>query len=474
MSTPNAAVSRDQARRMRWATRENQRRQETFARADLAWTQEDQVLNWMITTAHSGSGFQPGQVGSRFTPKRGETLFGVFSDCRLIEVKRGAGSYQGSYAGFSYRVSKNLRAHVGGSRGTYVQGAEELRITDEGEVVVTNQRVVFQGQHNSREWSFSKLISAQHDQVRPISMIHVSNRMKVSGVAYKVEQASQVRFAIELGAALQSGTNHALAGTLEAERDAHARLRPAIPDVLSPADAPSRAARLASGVKTVMTGRPGQSPKRRVAHTAIAGVVAFLLLNGLIGAFAAGSPQGRTVAASAPTSQTTISAQTSASPARPTTAEAAPSAAPAETPTTEASSTPTATPTVEPDEQIDKVTLGKKPVSPKLLPTHGTSVRVGATCRDGSSSYATGRGACSWHGGVAHWEYEQPSWVEDNKQKNAERTKAYKNALKKWTASNARNQLLTKYPCSKGPYPKGKPGYAAWRDTNHNGIACDK
>ena len=30
-------------------------------------------------------------------------------------------------------------------------------------------------------------------------------------------------------------------------------------------------------------------------------------------------------------------------------------------------------------------------------------VRVGAICRDGSGSSATGRGACSWHGGVARW-----------------------------------------------------------------------
>jgi len=29
--------------------------------------------------------------------------------------------------------------------------------------------------------------------------------------------------------------------------------------------------------------------------------------------------------------------------------------------------------------------------------------RVGAICRDGTRSYATGRGACSHHGGVSHW-----------------------------------------------------------------------
>ena len=29
--------------------------------------------------------------------------------------------------------------------------------------------------------------------------------------------------------------------------------------------------------------------------------------------------------------------------------------------------------------------------------------RVGAICRDGTRSSATGRGACSHHGGVDHW-----------------------------------------------------------------------
>lgn len=29
------------------------------------------------------------------------------------------------------------------------------------------------------------------------------------------------------------------------------------------------------------------------------------------------------------------------------------------------------------------------------------SYRVGAICGDGSRSYATGSGACSWHGGVS-------------------------------------------------------------------------
>lgn len=34
-----------------------------------------------------------------------------------------------------------------------------------------------------------------------------------------------------------------------------------------------------------------------------------------------------------------------------------------------------------------------------------TGIRIGATCKDGTSSRAKGRGACSHHGGVRNWKY---------------------------------------------------------------------
>jgi len=40
-----------------------------------------------------------------------------------------------------------------------------------------------------------------------------------------------------------------------------------------------------------------------------------------------------------------------------------------------------------------------------------TRYRVGATCKDGTSSSATGRGACSHHGGVRSWRYGQKKSV---------------------------------------------------------------
>ena len=43
--------------------------------------------------------------------------------------------------------------------------------------------------------------------------------------------------------------------------------------------------------------------------------------------------------------------------------------------------------------------------TPVVVVTPTVRFRIGATCRDGSSSTATGSGACSSHGGVACWRY---------------------------------------------------------------------
>lgn len=65
----------------------------------------------------------------------------------------------------------------------------------------------------------------------------------------------------------------------------------------------------------------------------------------------------------------------------------------AEPPTATPKPAPVVKPTAKPAQAI---------VAPAVVePSSG--VRVGAICRDGSRSSATGRGACSHHGGVDHW-----------------------------------------------------------------------
>lgn len=44
-------------------------------------------------------------------------------------------------------------------------------------------------------------------------------------------------------------------------------------------------------------------------------------------------------------------------------------------------------------------------VAPTPTPTSPSGVRTGAVCNDGTTSSATGSGACSHQGGVANWTY---------------------------------------------------------------------
>jgi hypothetical protein len=53
---------------------------------------------------------------------------------------------------------------------------------------------------------------------------------------------------------------------------------------------------------------------------------------------------------------------------------------------------------------MPKPTAIAKPKAEPTAPVF-SGVRVGAICRDGTRSNATGRGACSHHGGVDHWLY---------------------------------------------------------------------
>lgn len=58
-------------------------------------------------------------------------------------------------------------------------------------------------------------------------------------------------------------------------------------------------------------------------------------------------------------------------------------------------------------EKISKVEPNDETkVEKKTIEGTNSGERVGCICRDGTRSYATGRGACSHHGGVDHWLYK--------------------------------------------------------------------
>lgn len=130
--------------------------------------------------------------------KKGELPFAIVETGGLVETRREKGQYQGGHQGMSFRVAKGVSYRVGGHRGTFQPGPEVQKIVDEGTIVLTNQRVVFQGMSKTREWAFSKLIGMDHADGQGMTIIHVSNRQKASGIFYGDESMDDFRFRFDL------------------------------------------------------------------------------------------------------------------------------------------------------------------------------------------------------------------------------------------------------------------------------------
>jgi len=161
----------------------------------------------------------------------------------LVESRRGKGHYQGGSSGFSFRVAKGVNYRIGATKGTFVQGEEKLTPIDSGNLVVTTQRAVFLGGMQTREWAWSKLLSIDHGASPTVTLIHVSNRQKASGILAGDDVAAEVGFRLELGAALFNGTEAELAARLGhelAEADAARPGGPApLPEPSTPAVGPT-------------------------------------------------------------------------------------------------------------------------------------------------------------------------------------------------------------------------------------------
>ena len=166
-------------RRSRWARRENARREAAYRQSLSTWQAEAAELDWMATTARSFVGSPHATV----VLKRGEVAFSEYSAARLVEAQGSIGDDLGGYSAFSYATAKGIRHDVVGGKGTHLPGADELKIIDAGPVTITDQRVLLQASHN-REWAFTKLLGIWHDDTRPLTLMAVSNRKKISGLLY--------------------------------------------------------------------------------------------------------------------------------------------------------------------------------------------------------------------------------------------------------------------------------------------------
>ena len=192
-----AAIERDLARRRYQAA------EAAFERAESAWNAEAVTLQRELEIASNPTALATSaNVTVPIVVHKGEVVLLVAAGATLVEPKRLPGQWIGGYSGMSFRVMKGVRYHVGGTRGTYIQGAEVPQPIALGTVTITDRRVVFQSDKQAREWAFGKLLGYQHDPANPITYLQVSNRQKVSGVGYDAEHARVFQFRLGLGLAM--------------------------------------------------------------------------------------------------------------------------------------------------------------------------------------------------------------------------------------------------------------------------------
>jgi hypothetical protein len=101
---------------------------------------------------------------------------------QLHETGRTPGRYQGTSQGFSIPLVGGIRYRVGAQRGTFVAGEEVRAYKEVGQVLLTTERVLFNGQMNTKEWAFSKWNGASTNLDESNYIFHVSNRQKTSGI----------------------------------------------------------------------------------------------------------------------------------------------------------------------------------------------------------------------------------------------------------------------------------------------------
>ena len=101
------------------------------------------------------------------------------------ETGRTAGRYEGSSQGVSIPIVAGIRYRVGANRGTFVSGTEIQVYKEVGEVVLTTERLMFNGMMNTKEWLFSKWNGAATTDDESDYIFHVSNRQKTSGILFQ-------------------------------------------------------------------------------------------------------------------------------------------------------------------------------------------------------------------------------------------------------------------------------------------------
>jgi hypothetical protein len=170
---------------------------------------EEDLAKWNAQRESSGALLElaqtfAGERSDEMLLKPGEALFATVTGVGLIEERRGAGHWEGRSSGVSIPVGsiggRSIRYRTGVSKGHFVQGAPTPTSIDNGTLLITNTRVVFEGTRQTRECRFDKMIGMQHN-ADGSTVFSVSNRQKPTTAFYGPELSGWLDFRLELALA---------------------------------------------------------------------------------------------------------------------------------------------------------------------------------------------------------------------------------------------------------------------------------
>ena len=144
-----------------------------------------------------------------------------------LENVRAPSRYSGGYGGVSFPLFGGIRLNTGRMSGKRIPGDESITITDNGNALVTNSRIMFVGSKRTHEWEFDKMVSAAH-HADGWTVFAMKGRGKPTGLGYGESVATEVQFRLELAAAMALGSLERYVGELEAERAQLDAVRPAL------------------------------------------------------------------------------------------------------------------------------------------------------------------------------------------------------------------------------------------------------
>ena len=221
-----AVAAKTLQKRNRQHQKETATRNKHFDENHAEWAAKVTDLEQMLQHAQQFHGESSNEV----LLKSGELQY-VSIPGGIIEDRAGQRTFVAGSQGISFPIGtiggRSVRYRVGKMKGHVVQAPPVATMIDQGKIIVTNQRVVFEGPKQTRECLFTKLVGYEHLDVGD-TVISVSNRQKPTRLHYADADSNGFQFGLALAIADYRGQTaqlvRELSSQLEVERVAEPQL----------------------------------------------------------------------------------------------------------------------------------------------------------------------------------------------------------------------------------------------------------